>query len=312
MKYKITYHCMPWEVDYALLSFQQLKKSSYYLDFTEDQIIIDFELNLSSKLFDWKNSNLPKQFFKDKIKAALPLLDKYQVIQRYYEGPKLRGHLDHQREAIETDVDFYLNICPDIYFSEHLLSLLIAVSKQVKNEYFVLTPEIYKMWDATWDEITNAEYLNIPYENWNKGDVYDLRASMKNQESYLRGEVTVTPEITNRSKWAGWFDLYNKAFYEVLAPYREEWKGYGPWDWYSMIISEHAKASGLDFQQYVLRGQTIFEYCTGDLLEGGFSGFYKPYIKMKPNVPDQRKEFEANMKDYLDKTIKGWEKTILI
>jgi hypothetical protein len=28
---KILYHMMPWEIDYALLTFKQLKKSKYYL-----------------------------------------------------------------------------------------------------------------------------------------------------------------------------------------------------------------------------------------------------------------------------------------
>jgi len=32
---KITYHIMPWEIDYALMSFTQFKKSKYYLDSTE-------------------------------------------------------------------------------------------------------------------------------------------------------------------------------------------------------------------------------------------------------------------------------------
>ena len=53
MKYKITYHMMPWEVDYALLSFTQFKKSKYYLNLDEDEIIFSIELNLSKKIFNW-------------------------------------------------------------------------------------------------------------------------------------------------------------------------------------------------------------------------------------------------------------------
>ena len=47
MKVKITYHIMPWEIDYTLLSFSQLKKSKYYLPDNID-ITIDSVLNLSS------------------------------------------------------------------------------------------------------------------------------------------------------------------------------------------------------------------------------------------------------------------------
>jgi len=44
MNYKITCHLMPWELDYALLSFTQLKKSKYYLK-DEDKVFIDSTLN---------------------------------------------------------------------------------------------------------------------------------------------------------------------------------------------------------------------------------------------------------------------------
>ena len=303
---------MPWEVDYALLSFTQFKKSKYYLNLEEDEILFDLELNMSKRIFDWRKSKIPAQFFRDKFNQIIKLLDDYEVEAKVYDGPNLRGHLDHQRESsIAPGTDFYINVCPDMYFSEHLLSLIIAVSKQIENEYFVLTPEIYKMWDGTWDEITNAEYLNIPYDDWNKGDIFDVRANMKNQPDYINGEAAVVPEPTQKSKWAGWFDLYSKSMWENLCPYLEEFKGYGPWDWYSLILTEHAKKSGIDFQQYVLRGQTIFEYSTGNLIDGGLSGYYKPYLKMK-KIKDQRKEFESKMQEYLDKAVKSWDKTILV
>jgi hypothetical protein len=44
MNIKITYHIMPWEIDYALLTFTKLKQSKYFLS-DEHNIIIDFLLN---------------------------------------------------------------------------------------------------------------------------------------------------------------------------------------------------------------------------------------------------------------------------
>ena len=61
MHIKITYHLMPWEIDYALLTFTQLKKSLYYL--TNDvEVTIDSVLNLSSNIIDWDKSELPKEY----------------------------------------------------------------------------------------------------------------------------------------------------------------------------------------------------------------------------------------------------------
>ena len=61
MHYKITYPCMPWELDYALLSFTQFKKSKYYLN-DEDTIEINPSLNLSSYLVNWEKSKISKNY----------------------------------------------------------------------------------------------------------------------------------------------------------------------------------------------------------------------------------------------------------
>ena len=192
-----------------------------------------------------------------------------------------------------------------MYFSEHLLPLLISSSKQVDTKYFLITPEIYKMWDNTWDEITNYDYLNVPYNEWDKGDIFDIRANTKSSNK------NVTLETTTRSKWAGWFDLYNKEMYENLVPIQEDWHGYGPWDWFSLMLTEYTKEKGVDFKQYILRGQTIFEYPIGPLLDGGYTKMYKDLLHIN-DVPNQRHIFESKMNDYLQKGIKMVEKKGII
>ena len=141
-----------------------------------------------------------------------------------------------------------------------------------------------------------------------KVDIFDVDYDNRNtvREKYL--------EPLHRSKFAGWFDLYNKAFYENLCPVQENWKGYGPWDHYSMIITDYCKNQQIDFQQYVLRGETIWMYPSGPLLENNADGFKKYYSdRLKTNdVPNQRQQFESNFQLYLNKGIqKLKEKGIL-
>jgi hypothetical protein len=268
---------MPWEIDYALLSFTQLKKSKYYIP--EDvNIEIETVLNLSSYIIDWNKSKLPKEFFIEKYNQISNLLIDYKHNKNTYDGKELYGHLDFQRESISQHVDFYIPVCPDMYFSEHLLSLLIQSSQHVDNKYFVVTPEISKLWDFTWDEITNEKYQSISYDQWNEVDVFSIRNDLKLNST----EISLAP--TSRHKWAGWFDLYNKNMWEELCPVQEEWTGYGPHDWYSLIITEHVKSLGVDFQQYVLRGQTIFEYSVGPLKNRGFSKYYKDILTLNKTL----------------------------
>jgi len=286
---------MPWEIDYALLTFTQLKKSKYYLP--EDvNITVDSILNLSSYLINWEESKLPKEFFIEKYNTLSLLLKDYTHNPKIYQENKLYGHLDLQRDCVSSEVDYYINICPDMYFSEHLLTLLIESAKQIKSKYFVITPEIHKLWDNTWDVITDKDYIDIPYNNWDQVDVFDIRNNLKNTQK----EIFLDPSPV--SKWAGWFDLYNKEMVEELCPIQDDWTGYGPHDWYSLMVTEHVKSQGVDFQQYILRGQTIFEYSVGPLKNGGFSKYYKDLLTLN-TIPNQREQFELKMQEYLQKGI---------
>lgn len=301
MNIKITYHIMPWEIDYALLTFKQLKKSKYYLP-DNVTITIDSVLNLSSNLIKWDSSKLPKEYFIEKYNTISILLKDYTHNTKIYNGDELYGHLDLQRDSVEADVDYYISICPDMYFSEHLLPYLVQSVQSIPNEYFVLTPQICRMWDSSWDVVVNPNFAYGSYENhgWLESiDIFDV-------DNYLHTsneEVTIKP-ITH-SKWAGWFDVYSKKFFEELAPIPPEWHGYGGWDHYSMIISEYAKQSRLDFVQYCLTGQIVFEYGCGPLrndIVNGFSNYYKKFITCK-NTTEQRETFNNNLEFYVNRRI---------
>jgi len=294
IKVKLFYLIMPWQIDYALLSYTQFKKSKYYIS-NDVEVTIDTHLNLSNYIIDWDNSQLPKEFFIKKYNDLAILLKDYKHNSIIYDGDENYGLLDMQKIAYGEEYDYYIPVCPDMYFSETLLSSLIESARLVPNKYLVVTPEIHKMWDWTWDEITNQKYMDIPYEQWNGTDIFDIRHDLKtsNQDMYL--------EPINKSKFAIWFDIYNKAFYEDLCPVHDDWTGYGPWDWYSMILSDYAKNKGVDFQEYVLRGQTIFEYSVGPLKDRDFTNYYKDFLKIKIGAKEQRDKFEAKMSEYLSK-----------
>jgi len=296
MNVKITMHLMPWEIDNALLTLTQLKKSYFHL--AEDvNVTIETVLNLSTKFIDWEESVLPKEFFITKYNDISILLSDYNHIKRVYEGDEVYGFLNLQKESISEEVDYYVGVCPDMYFSEHLLALLIESTRVIKSEYFVVTPQIYKKWDDTWDEITDENYLSVPYSDWDKADVYKTIHEIESNQN----EMSLVP--VNKSKWAWWFDLYNKKFYEELCPVQSDWQGYGPWDWYSMMLSEKALNAGVNFQQYLLKGQTILDISTGFLKEMGFSSYYTKFLTLipdySPNV--QRKIFESKMLEHLQK-----------
>jgi hypothetical protein len=286
---------MPYEIDYALLTYVQLKKTSYHLKkySNEFEVEIDTVLNCSNYLIDWYESQIPKDFFIKKFTELKRHLKDYKVDMKIYEGDECYGIFDVQRESY-CGADYYLNVGPDIYFTEDTIPLLLEGSKVIKNKYSVFTPEIHRMWDESWDVITNPKYLNIPYEDWCKTtDTFDIRFDVKT------GTNDLFIQSINRHKWACWFDLYSGEFYENLAPVLDYWVGYGGWDYYSMLLSDYAKMRGADVQQYLLRGRTVFEYGIGSLNGVGFHSYYKEFIKIKNNKQNQRDDFHNNMNKYL-------------
>lgn len=299
MNIKITYHIMPWEIDYALLTFTQLKKSKYYLS-KEDNIFINTALNLSSYVINWEKSKLPKEYFIKKYDQISILLKDYDHIKNIYDGDELYGHLDLQKNCVSPEIDYYISICPDIHFSEYTLTYLIESAKQIKNKYFLITPQTSKVGDADWDEITDPKYINIPYSDYTKMDIFDIDYDRKNSNE----DISLYP--TQKPKFAGWFDLYSKSFYEELCPLLDEWVGYGPWDLYSLIILNNIRQYNIDFQQYLLKGETIWMYPSGPLLGeniDGFSKYYKDFLVLNKYKDNQRQIFESKLSEYINKTL---------
>jgi hypothetical protein len=289
MNVKIKMHYMPWEVDYALLSFMQLKKSSLNL-YPEDKIHFHIGLNLSSHIINWNESKLPKEYFINKFNTALKMIDWAEDVNvTIYEGDELWGHLDLEKTQMDPKIDYYMSICPDMWFHEYALFYILEAVKQIKDKYFIITPEIHKLWDWTWDELVNENYKDIPYEDWNKSDMFEI-------QSRVLGEPYV--EQISRFKYAGWFDLYSKDFMELI-PIPDDWKGYGPWDYYSMLVSDIAVKNGIDIKEYVLRNQIIFEYHPNKEDKGNFADYYKDLLSLN-KIENQRQVVESKFPHYIE------------
>jgi hypothetical protein len=295
MNVKLLIHIMPWELDYVLLTFDRLRRFKHYIP-KDVTLHIESCLNLSDYIIDWNNSKIDRSFFVDKYKISLKLLDDWTVAkEKIIQGNRLYGHLDLERESISKDIDYYINMCPDIYFHETLIPNLIQSANLLDNKYFVITPQTYKMWDNTWDCLVHENYKDIPCELWDKGDVYDIENTINS--------ISDVPFLQKNDthKWAGWCDLYSKSYHEELVPSFDDWNGYGLRDTFGMIVTNFAKNNGVDFCQYILKNQIIFEYTTGKFKNENFTSIYKKLIKLN-NIKNQRQHFEQNMEFY----IKRW------
>jgi len=294
---------MPWEIDHALLIVNKLKQSIYHID-PQDTIYIDTALNLSSGIIDWENSSIPKEYFINKYKVLDNILKEKFVHKPFiFEGKEVYGHLNLQKSTLSPEIDYYIGLCPDIDFHEYLLYYLIEAAKTIQNEYFILTPQIFKSWDSSWDVLVNNKFQDIPYEKCIDVDIHEI--------NYMSSDLE-TPSLKPIStfKYAGWFDLYSKSYYEKLTPVLEEWNGYGPWDLYSITVNQLAKHNGVDVQQYVLENQVIWFSDTGCLRnfeeyggDGQLKTLYKEFLTVKLGRQEQRSDIDNNLAFYINKWI---------
>jgi hypothetical protein len=301
MKIKITIHIMPWEIDHAQIIFDRIRNSLTYTN-KDDVIYVHACLNLSDSVIDWEKSTLPKNYFIDRYKAMeYYFRDLCNTQFDIFSKNEVWGHLDFQRNVHQQNIDYYISICPDIIFNEYLIWHMIETAKQVSNKYFVITPQIYKSWDKTWDVIVNDKFKNVVYD--------DCLSKNSNEITSLTEDIFIE-ELANTFKFSGWMDLYNKAFYEKLVPVLPEWHGYGSWDLYAMNICCNAVNIGVDVRQYIIKNQVIWFYDTGELrneIEYGGAGklktVYQKYICKKLNRSIQRVPFDTNLVDYCKKWI---------
>jgi hypothetical protein len=307
---------MPWEIDHALLIADKLKQSIYHID-ANDKVYIDTALNLSSYVIDWDKSKLSKEFFVEKYKLIDTILKNKFVHKPFvYDGNELYGHLDLQKTIIQDNIDYYVGICPDIDFSDSLLFYLIEYAKRIKTQYFVLTPQIFRCWDASWDVLVNEKMMGYDCEQCLEIDSHKIRFQMK---EFDFDYVETIPLTT--FKFAGWFDLYNKNFFEKLAPVLDEWHGYGPWDFYATNVCNLAKSMNVDVKQYLLKNEVIWFYDTGCMIEntdayahdvGALKKTYLKFIVKRSEITTQAASIYKNINTYVNRWMETAKKEKII
>jgi hypothetical protein len=296
---------MPWEIDYALLSFSQLKHSSNYIP-SDVNIEFDSCLNLSSYVIDWKKSKFPKQYFIDKYNEISSGFKNIKHTPKIVESDTLYGHLDFHRGIKAEHIDCYIAMCPDMHFGEMLIPYMIESIKAIPNKNFIITAQTTKRWDQSWDILVNENFINTSCNHCYDISCYDIDII----------NSTSTPRLIPLPifKYAGWFDCYSKGIWENLTPVWDEWSGYGSWDTYSMLTLSLLKQQGYDIQQYLLAGQVISEYWNGtqyqqnwdidtykDKNMGGLNQYYKDHLyidKVKEGKLDYNKLQEYAITQY--------------
>lgn len=232
-KTKIVYYLFPFHLDLFERSLYQLKKASCYSN-TKEYLAIDVVLDLSDFNFNWNKCKIPKEFFIDKFRYLEKYCDFCKEIN-FEINNEMRGSGEQQRRIYNNNNKEYniILLDPDIYFPIEILHIFDQVIPQIEKKYstYVLTPQVGKFWDSSWDILSNDNYLksNIKFDEI---DVFELSlrsdidniSLLKNYNhkfgggwfTYYSAELTELMKVPESIGYFHHFDLYQQEKFKIL------------------------------------------------------------------------------------------------
>lgn len=269
----ISMFVFPWEIDALERVLIGLKEASFNID-PNVKFTLSLTMEASNRRVDWSNSQLPRQFFIDKLYNLKKLCNWCDYDFDVNESCTINGAADKKRADLtkyKDTADVFMWLDTDIYFPKHILYTISTFVSQIKEQYYILTPEIIKYWDSSWDCITNKKYLNQPFNHRDFFDMFSLDHECQNMDgAYL--------EYISQFKFgAGWFTCISKDLF-VKATMPEFIGEYGPDDTWIMEFSRaynHKRGRNV-VNQVLMRNVVITELGKTYIVEN----HYKKYLKL--------------------------------
>jgi hypothetical protein len=254
MKYHISIHISPYEIDDYQLFIHQLRRN---LNYVNNDIIFNPCLNLSNYFYDWENSILKSDFFIYKFNELNKIVQNKVILDPVINfDNNILGALSYKRfflEKYKNQVDAFIWFDSDMVFSDDTLFMLINSFEQINHKNCIITPQIPRLWDDTWDIIVNENYMNtLPsYENYLNFDGYSLYSQSE--------EKQLIENIFNTKFAAGWCTLLSSNLFKEYIKFSEDLGHYGIDDTFIMYAVDKYKQRGYNIKQFIIKNLIISE-----------------------------------------------------
>ena len=293
MKYHISIHISPYEIDNYQTFIHQLRRN---LNHVKDEIIFTPYLNLSDYFYNWKDSAFTAKYFIDRFKELNNIVKEYCILDSHVNFEKfILGAFSYKTmflEQYKDKVDAFIWFDSDMIFQDNTIAMLIAAHKSSETKYCIVTPQIHRLWDTTWDILVNKDYINIPasHDNYFNFDGYSLYKG--NDEDIFLG--------TNKQRFkfaSGWCNLLSADLFKDLINFTYDLGHYGPDDTFIMnLLDYHKFNNDVDINQYILKNVVVTENYKHNLNQ------YKDYITKNINIKT-KEEFTSDTIKAIDKRL---------
>lgn len=268
--FRLVQYIQPWEIDDFERQMDQLIKSSYFIN---DDVNIIIDVSMNTNIIDWSQSKISLELFEKKFNYINTKLSYYYNTEFSINDSK--GAADKRRQCILKQSDYTIWLDSDIFFSVYTLPYLINAAINIDSFDFILTPQLIRYWDSSWDCLVNHKYINMPYNHRDFFDVYSLDSTFDSPASL---------KTNNTIKFgAGWFNLFSSNLLRKIG-IPDEIGAYGPDDTY---IAECAKI--LNIPQYILENVVVTEIGNKFLVN---KDFYKELLSTKIKDKEKISDYE--------------------
>ena len=212
-----------------------------------------------------------------------------------YDG-KILGAFSYKTMFLnkyKDEVDAFIWFDSDMIFPDNTIHMLIASYKaDDMSKYCIVTPQIHRLWDTTWDVLVNKDYINIPasHDNYFGFDGYSL---------YKNNDWDVFLD-TNKQRFkfaSGWCNLLSANLFRDLIDFTYDLGHYGPDDTFIMNLLDYYKFNkGKDISQYIVRNVVVTENYKHSLNQ------YKDYITKNENIKT-KDEFTSDTNQAVNKRL---------
>lgn len=273
----ISIFALPSEIDNLHLTLYNLRRNA---EFITDDVSYSFNitLNVGDQLTNWEQSSLPKEYFVEKFLSISTTLCSWAPDSNFNvdDGTDIMGCVSQRRHTLQyvDDYDFTLWMDNDLFFNDTFLAYLSNAAEALKEHpYYIITPQITRQWDSSWDVLVNETLLDRPFNDNLTANVFKL--------GMYEGEIKLK-QIPTFKAAGGWgTTISNKLLKVVGIP--ESLGHYGLEDTYVLTCAQMLQQSGtLPVAQIVLDGLLVCE---------NHSGQTNDYLKKMIHSIDRKDEF---------------------
>ena len=232
----------PTDIDDLGNTLTRLEDGARYLTLEQRRMFkFNIVMGISDEIIDWESSTVDKQECIDQF-LGLASLTSWSSGADFNPSTEISGCTSMRRIASYSDSDYYIWLDTDIIFDPVTLPHMLNAVKAVERTHseFVISPEIVRQWDSTWDCLVNERFIDEPvgYQAKNNPHVDTVFQDDKLPTLVeMRNNVPGQPYM----KFAGgWFTLLSAKFLNRI-PFPKGYGHYGYDDTYLMWGAEVLK-----------------------------------------------------------------------